>query len=66
MYAKNYPTRKAKVRKLTNQLLEIIVDINNELEKDYPHYNYVIDFCDEISDKIYDLKGLCYRRNYIE
>lgn len=59
-------TRKAKIRKLTNQLLVSATDICLELERDDTNFNYLLDHCDEIKALIYDLKGLCYSRNYVE
>lgn len=56
-------TRKAKIRKLTNQLLVNVTDVYLELDRDDTNFEYLIDFIDEMKDTLYDLKGLCYSRN---
>lgn len=61
---KRPPSRKAKIRKLTNQLLENIVDICLELDREDCNFDYIIDFIDQAKDDLYDMKGLCYRRSY--
>lgn len=61
---KKYPSRKTKIRRLTNQLLESVTDICFELDRNDTNFNYLLDHCDNLKDIIYDLKGLCYRRNY--
>jgi len=61
---KKPPSRKTKIRKLTNQLLGNVADIHFELDRDDTNFNYLMDYLDEMKDVIYDLKGLCYSRNY--
>lgn len=60
MFMKKLPSRKAKIQKLTNRLLASAVDICLEIDQDNTNFNYLIDYCDEIKEAIFDLKGLCF------
>ena len=62
MYQKKLLSRKTRVRKLANQILENLTDIYLELDREDTEYEYIIDYCDEMKETIFDMKGLCFTR----
>jgi len=62
-YNKKFPSKKTKMRRLTNDLLAELTDLCFELDEPETKFDYVQDFCDNIQELIYKIKGLCHNGN---
>ena len=65
MRSKDFFSKRTKIRKLTTRLLENVTNICLELEQPYTNLDYIVDFCDDLKEVVYDIKGLCYSLQHI-